>query len=195
MKDDQEQSYRATRSEDAILDRQLDAALAKYSAAEPRAGLEDRILANLRAERTHAPVRSWLRWGTAGAFAAVAIALAVMVLRSTHPSAPVTHRPFIETPAPKQQQQRVATNAGKSIAPQRRSVKARPDHPAVATAAPKLDVFPSPQPLTEEEKMLVGYIVQNPEEAALVAEARTVWLQAEAEERLRLETEDQRTRQ
>ncbi len=31
------------------LDRMLDAALAKYAAAEPRAGLEARVLANLRA--------------------------------------------------------------------------------------------------------------------------------------------------
>ena len=39
------------------LDRMLDATLAKYAAAEPRAGFEERVLANLRAERARVPDR------------------------------------------------------------------------------------------------------------------------------------------
>ena len=51
----------------------LDAVLAKYAAAEPRAGLEERILANLRAEQTHGPDRTWWRWAIAGALAVVVV--------------------------------------------------------------------------------------------------------------------------
>ena len=36
-------------------DRMLDAALAKYAAVEPRTGLEERVLANLRAEQARVP--------------------------------------------------------------------------------------------------------------------------------------------
>src|SRR5260221_9831170 len=53
------------------LDRALDAALAQYSAIEPRTGLEDRILANLRAEQVHAHDRAWWRWAVAAACATV----------------------------------------------------------------------------------------------------------------------------
>ena len=44
------------------LDRELDAALAQYGAGEPRAGLEQRVLTNLRAERKKIASRTWWRW-------------------------------------------------------------------------------------------------------------------------------------
>jgi len=43
-------------------DDMLDAALAKYAAAEPRAGLDERVLANLRAERARVTERACWRW-------------------------------------------------------------------------------------------------------------------------------------
>ena len=48
---DENQNHDWQAAERDPLDRDLDAALAKYAAVEPRAGLEDRVLANLRAER------------------------------------------------------------------------------------------------------------------------------------------------
>jgi hypothetical protein len=50
-------------------------------------------------------------------------------------------------------------------------------------SGPKLDVFPSPLPLSEQEKLLATYVGQYPEHAALVAEARMADLRHEAEER------------
>ena len=41
------------------LDRALDAVLAKCAAAEPRVGLDDRILANLRTVEARAADRKW----------------------------------------------------------------------------------------------------------------------------------------
>ena len=44
---------------------------------------------------------------------------------------------------------------------------------AVAEAHPKLDQFPSPQPLSEQEKILVSYVEDYPDYAVLVARLRT----------------------
>ena len=53
------------------LDDALDAALAKYAAVEPRAGLEGRILAKLRTASEPAPDRAWWHWGVIATVAAV----------------------------------------------------------------------------------------------------------------------------
>jgi hypothetical protein len=48
---------------------------------------------------------------------------------------------------------------------------------AVASANPKLDQFPSPQPLSEQEKLLENYVAKYPERAVLLARARFEALQ------------------
>jgi len=60
--------------QDENSDRDLDAALATYATIEPRAGLEQRVLANLRAERQRLAARGWRRWP-----ALVALAVAVLI--------------------------------------------------------------------------------------------------------------------
>jgi hypothetical protein len=63
---------------DRKLDQWLDEALSQYSAAEPRLGLEQRVLANVRAEeQARAGRRTWWRWMPA--FATIAAVLVVMV--------------------------------------------------------------------------------------------------------------------
>jgi hypothetical protein len=42
-----------------------------------------------------------------------------------------------------------------------------------AAVSPKLDQFPSPQPLSEQEKILAGYAIKYPDYAALIAQARS----------------------
>jgi hypothetical protein len=54
---------------------------------------------------------------------------------------------------------------------------------------PKLDVFPSPLPLSEQEKILASYVSEYPKHAALVAEARMDDLRQETEERRRIASE------
>ena len=72
--------------EQGELDSALDAALAKYAAVEPRAGLEDRVLANLRIEQARMPVRAWWRWSVAGALAAVVFVALALAWRPFKPS-------------------------------------------------------------------------------------------------------------
>lgn len=163
-----------TRSDDH-LDRMLDSALAKYARIEPRARLEERILAHLHAG--HRPSRNtWLQWVFAGTVAAIAV-IAVFAWRSgrapqpviaNHPPATI-QRPSIQEAEPT----RRATNA---LANKRASMRKAPAHrmpasPAVAKY-PKLDQFPSPQPLSVEEITLADYVRNFPKEAQLVAQAQ-----------------------
>ena len=63
---------------DRKLDQWLDEALSQYSAAEPRLGLEQRVLAHLQVEaKTRNTRRGFWRWMPA--FAAIAAVLIVMV--------------------------------------------------------------------------------------------------------------------
>lgn len=156
------------------LDPMLDAALATY--ADPGPGLEARILARLAClnpSRAIAPRRT-LPWLIT--VPALACALVVFLIWSgpSHPStnrvaAPsvVTSSPADRTTAasPRQQSQR-----GRSRAVPRmrgRVVLASVDRP-------KLDVFPTPQPLTAGEKGIVRMMTQTPTalRQALVASQR-----------------------
>src|ERR1700730_19014571 len=78
-----------SRSYDA-LDRELDAALAQYGAAEPRAGLEQRVLTNLQAERENIASRTWWRWPvTVALAAAVTIAVGASLMWKPARTSPV----------------------------------------------------------------------------------------------------------
>jgi hypothetical protein len=176
-----------------VLDRGLDAALAKYSSAEPRTGLEDRILANLRAQQARPVRRAWWRWSLAAGFAAAVIMVAALVWRSERKTAPVisNHAP-VTVPNPEKTN---AIDATRIPAPDRtvkqalslRAAKhAAPASKEVA-ANPKLDQFPSPYPLTEQERLLAIYVSQFKDEAVMVAEARAEELRAERERELKEE--------
>jgi hypothetical protein len=154
------------------LDRELDAALAKYAVAEPRTGLEERILANLQTERDHAHERARWRWGAA-ALAIAAVVLVIIGLSWTgmrripttagHPLPP---KPRVHLAPPQ-----IAST--QPPAPDSRPRRfARPSHPS-ATAMPKLDQFPSPRPLSDQERILASYVEAYPDRAVLLARART----------------------
>jgi len=168
------------------LDRTLDAALAKYASVEPREGLQERILANVRAAGGRAKQRAWWTWGFAAVLAAAFMIVAAVVWQWNKVSQPpiVVHRPPVnaEPIAP-----RIA-NRDIDPAPQKKQHRTlRPRlQPEIASAGPKLDVFPSPLPLSEQEKILASYVAGYPEHAALVAEARMDALRQEAEERRRI---------
>lgn len=162
------------------LDRMLDAALSKYAAAEPRAGLEDRVLANLRAEQVRVPDRAWWRWSVIAVVVAVSVVGLVLTRRSDKQSHPVVaNRPVVTTQPPKERAMQTVSNAQRSgVRPVPTNalgkVTVPPPPPTVAIARPpKLDQFPSPQPLSEQEKILQNYVAENPEQAVLLARART----------------------
>jgi hypothetical protein len=121
----------------------LDAALESYANVEPPPGMEERIAARIRASRERAGF-GWWRW------AAVAIpALACLVAMFAY-----RDRPPIEPP-------RVAW----AIPPA--PVPARPVAKCVQRARPaplpRLEVFPTPSPLTSEERALLVLVAQSPE--------------------------------
>jgi hypothetical protein len=53
------------------------------------------------------------------------------------------------------------------------------------TSAPKSEQFPSPQPLSEQEKLLASYVERFPEHAVLVARAQAQLEQRDHEEEMR----------
>ncbi len=159
------------------LDRILDAALEKYAAAEPREGLEGRVLANLRAERTRVPDRAW--WGVMAALAAIVIVTVTFAWRSGKPSHPVVaNRPPITTPNLEHSRPRVASGAGQNDAHPHASSQATGRAPhrvrreVIAAVNPKLDQFPSRQPLSVQELALARYVSEFPQEATLIARAQ-----------------------
>jgi hypothetical protein len=178
------------RKERDELDRTLDAALAKYASAEPREGLEERVLANLRAANTRSAQSAWWNWRFAVIAAVLAIA-AVAVWQWNKPmQTPIANHPSTIRQAPVGPD--LAHQDGNSAQPIKSArwlrPRHRPQHETVA-ANPKLDVFPSPLPLSEQEKILASYVSQYPKHAALVAEARMDDLRQETEERRRIASE------
>jgi hypothetical protein len=193
-KRDHQQVNADRRQEAAELDRTLDAALAKYAAVEPRAGLEQRVLANLSAVRAQVPERAWQRWSAAVALAAVVVVAVALALRSGRPAQPVVvkHTPAT-TQSPREPQRSAANGDAKSVHPQAHKPNhrtlARSDQPkAVVAAIPKLDQFPSPQPLSEQELALARYVNEFPQEATLIA--RT---QEEYEKEIQQKMKDERS--
>ncbi|MGA8301013.1 MAG: hypothetical protein WCB53_03025 [Terriglobales bacterium] len=180
------------------VDRWLDDALAVYAKAEPRAGLEGRVLAQLQAEREDAERsrvalrRGWwlaLRVVTATGLAVIA----VWVWQSgrdarQHVTAKKSATSQKETVRETVQGVSDSPSAVSPVTVQRGSGRLAETHPPVLAtkhrairprsnqalaAAPKLDQFPSPRPLSEQEQILMSYVARYPESAALVAQART----------------------
>lgn len=167
---------------DREVDQWLDAALSQYGKAEPRAGLEGRVLASLQAERSRiASGRRW--WWAAGTVAATAaITLAVWLGHGYRARTPdgvgTTARhdagggdrptPYPEVhPAPRQPVAQLARRALPRPLAQRMTRT-----PEVADAA-RLERFPAPTPLSDQEKLLARYVQQFPHRAALIARAQT----------------------
>jgi hypothetical protein len=194
-KNQERAGFRGSENED--LDRVLDAALARYAAAEPRAGLEERILANTRAEHARPADRVWWRWPlAAAALALFAVVVGLAWRWGRPPQSLAKHKPTAVEAAQGTGTQvaKHGTNPALPI-PVRRTTQRRPQPAPALAANPKLDQFPSPQPLSEEEKILASYVDQYPERAALLAEARTEVLRRDAEERRQLAGQDQISQQ
>jgi hypothetical protein len=172
--------------EEGRLDRGLDAALSQYAAVEPRAGLEERVLANLRAEREHVVTRAGWRW----AAAVVAIIVAASLLwRSGRPTPSTTaHHPSTTVEGSRQSAMQAADlGPGAPIRPAHRASSKRrmgrrvADPRAAVVAEPRLGQFPSRQPLSEQEKLLIRFVAEFPTEAKLVAQLRAEELRKDRE--------------
>ena len=173
-----------------LLDRQLDAALSNYAAVEPRTGLEQRILANLRAEREHAALQPWWHWPAAGALMAGILLTAFIAWRSEKQVQNIAAQSAPTTVKTTGQPAMQATNhSGSAVIRPRHAGSGKQrgrhatSHPLpVEVSAPKLDQFPSPRPLSEQEQTLARYVAKYPEHASLIAQARTEELLRDSEE-------------
>jgi hypothetical protein len=173
----------------AALDRDLDAALAKFAAVEPRAGLEERVLANLRIEQQHAAERSWWRWPAVATLAALIVVTVFVIWRSSRPAQNIVEQHQSATTRTNGPDgTKVVNNSGGSIRPHPPSGRPNPRTAsrtvAVVVSPPKLDQFPSPQPLSEQERILTRYVTNYPAQAALIAQARTEELRRDLAEEM-----------
>jgi hypothetical protein len=87
------------------LDAWLDETLSRYSAVEPRAGLESRVLYRLEAERRRQPRRWWKAWAPALATAAALIIVTLVVIRNrdfTSERVVLSDNPPAQAPSPPQ---------------------------------------------------------------------------------------------
>ena len=172
----------------AELDSVLDASLRKYAAVEPRVGLEERVLANLRAERIRNTDRGWWRWRWAVALATIVALVVALAWKSGKQSPPIVAKSTSVTMQnPVSLGTHVASVDGDAPRLHGHSVRNTPRRPlraqSAATVIPRLDVFPSPQPLSEQEKIMASYVAEYPEHAALIARARMDALRRDVEER------------
>lgn len=156
-----------------FVDTWLDEALRQHGAIEPRRGLEDRILAHLRAE-SHRTVRTARWWPVLATAAAVLLVTAVFMSTQHHrsPGVVVSH-PAI----PQSLHRDDLGNTSPLVA------KVTRRHALRNTGTPqRQEQFPSPQPLSEQERILARYVEQFPRDAALIAQAQTELFQQEMPE-------------
>jgi hypothetical protein len=145
------------------LDNLIDSTLSGYSTAEPLAGLEQRVLNRVRAaEASRRRRRFWTLAALAGpAFAALAILL--LIRPGAPPPAPVAR---VTAPAVRVAPESPAPPPAVSPEKPRPSVSGRAPvaRPSPQRELPKRNVFPTPAPVTPEERMLVELAVSHPQQ-------------------------------
>jgi hypothetical protein len=164
------------------IDEMLDSLLAGYSSAEPRPGLETRILANLilaapRDAEGREASRGWwgFRWLWAGVALAAIIVGAVLIRGKRHVATPqrtVVHtlQPAVQQPIVQQPkiQSSVPTTAGARPAIHRhRTLAPVPQQNATLAWSQRPAVFPTPTPLSEQERLLLSYYSRTPREEVI----------------------------
>jgi len=175
------------------MDEMLDSLLANYSSAEPRPGLETRILANLKlansrdAEGREAGRGWWgFKWIWAGAAVAALIVGGVLISGKRHlaPPAntvvqtvqPAVQQPVIQQPNVKQpavQEPMVQSNvpaaggAPPAIHHRHKTLAPEPQQNAGLAWSQRPPIFPTPTPLSEQERMLLQYYSRTPREEVI----------------------------
>jgi len=155
-----------SKDKEPLIDEWLDNALRQRGAVGPRPGLENRILAAVTAERDRVPAHNWSWRPVWVTFAAILLVAMVASLRKTATKiGPTSAASNVAAPVVSKSPQHGAT----STTVRRKSHASG----ARAVSVPRLEKFPSPQPLSEQEQILARYIQQFPREAVLVAQAQT----------------------
>ncbi len=144
------------------LDRYLDRALSAYSGGEPRFGLEQRVLAHVQSAP---PRRPWWIWLRIPSF--VLLVLLVSLYWFRLPPVPEMARNL--APGPPVIEQRATKNGPVLRVVEKRNPRAVIPR-SVRVSMPKLPTFPSAQPLSEQERLLVALAQNHPEQLSAIAE-------------------------
>ena len=156
---------------DRFVDELLDSSLAHRREAAPRPGLEARILELVRstASAERAGGMAWKWWAAAATAAVVVMFVMIRVANRSHRPVPQTSRAANAVPAPSPgetlkaiaEPTPVADPATKVAQPKRIARhESKPSHRVEAHHWPSQ--FPTPAPLTEEQKALVQYVRETP---------------------------------
>jgi hypothetical protein len=149
----------ADQEKERHLDDLLDSLLSQYASTEPRPGLETRVLASIRQARRVEKVR-WKglgRWWAVGAVTVVVTAALIVFSfygGRSHPAKKQIQRAAQQRtiPAPKGDFG-LGPAIGRSVKHARRQVH---------LAEVKKEVFPTPAPLSQQEKLLLRYLAGTP---------------------------------
>jgi hypothetical protein len=174
---------RNQKDRERLADRWLDAALKQYGEADPRIGLEGRVLANLRAESERLAERRDWRRALAAVTAIIMVGTTIFLARGRDVTKQVVGKhgaPGVTNASGAPNSDRASSNyavakvtPSMAQGPRKLAHTSRPA-PAVETIAePRLGQFPAPQALSEQEEMLASYIAQFPHEAVVAARAQT----------------------
>jgi len=164
---------------DQYLEDLLGKGLVEYSAVDPRPGLESRILANIQEERSTTITPAWsfaswlspqMRWAGAVAVLILAAGLSWKLMPSSSetntqkPSQVITSA-GTETMDP-EVRPALGTKNNPNTSHPRSVISPTTQYPtqtelAVAQEPVRLAVFPSPSPLTDQEKLMLAYMKQT----------------------------------
>lgn len=160
----------ADREKDKQIDQMLDSLLASYSSVEPRPGLETRILANLRDSARRKESHEWwqLKWIWVGAATAtVAIIIdAVLINGGRHVAPPTNVMIKTSQPAPQPEIQSnvpIAHEKAAMIHHHHPPLPKQKQNVALALKE-RPAIFPTPSPLSEQERLLLSYYSRTPRE-------------------------------
>ncbi|MGC2662321.1 MAG: hypothetical protein WA324_30525 [Bryobacteraceae bacterium] len=143
------------------MDALLDSALSSYSNAEPLNGLEDRILN--RASRTQP--RPNFGHGTKSLLAVGAslALLCLIIFTFEHRKSEPTSRPALTASHVDVHSPAQISSVQPLPSPSRRRLDRH--HPRLIQRLPKREQFPTPEPLTRDERALLSFVQQDPKEA------------------------------
>jgi len=146
----------------------LDAALKRYGDVQPRPGLDGRVLAML-AQESHANWRRPCAWASAAAFACLlAVVVWIGVVDRTKPPHTAGNAAQVAIKENRLETAEVRPQINKPGSAGQHGV--RKIRLQLANTTPRLEQFPSPLPLSEQEKLLVAYASEYPKQAAEVAQ-------------------------
>jgi hypothetical protein len=153
------------------IDDMLDSLLANYCLAEPRPGLETRILANLREAEEKEAAHGWwnFKWLWAGVVAA-AIIVAAVLIDGRHRVAPPRNVIVKSSPAvphPEIQPQTPAVRNETARIHQRKPLASTRLPNATLALNERPANFPTPVPLSEQERLMFTYLENTPREVVI----------------------------